>query len=371
MPHLNIFTRMIRKISIASILAFVSLGICAQPKVKYAKTDYDLGNIAWHTEATAAIKITNSGNKPLQITNVDSGCECTVVSWEKAIIAPGSSTTLNAVYKAETLGTFRRELAITTNAAEEPTYIALTGRVRSSADNAGSYSKKVDNVLLSTELIDFDNVVQGDYPTVTINIENKGKKPYVPEFMQMPTWLTYRAYPEVLAPGRSGRVTFTLDSNLLPSMGLTQTKIYVARYPSDKIHKSAEISVCATLVPQRAGIAISSDASSGSLAEVPVAYIPSHLPMGKKFGKKRVHGMLYLENRGTAPLHVSALQVYNPAITVVLTDATILPGHKEALKVTTKSNVLQFKQHPRILIITDDPARPQISLDLTADEPED
>lgn len=361
---------MIRKISIASILAFVSLGICAQPKVKYAKTDYDLGNIAWHSEATAAIKITNSGNKPLQVTNVDSGCECTVVSWDKAIIAPGSSTMLTAVYKAETLGTFRRELAITTNAAEEPTYITLTGRVKTDGGSVGTFSKKVDNLLLSTELIEFDNVVQGDYPSVTINIENKGKKPYVPEFMQMPKWLTYRAYPEVLAPGRAGRITFTLDSNQLPNMGLTQTQIYVARYPSDKIHKSAEISVCATLVPKAVLPTISDDASSDSLVETPLAYIPSRLPMGKKFGKKRVHGMLYLENRGTAPLHVSALQVYNPAITVILTDATILPGHKEALKVTTKSNVLQFKQHPRILIITDDPAHPQIPVDLTSDEPE-
>lgn len=360
---------MIRKISIASILAFAALGLYAQPKAKYAQTEYDLGNIAWHDQASTVIKITNSGNKPLQITAVDPGCECTAVTWDKTAIAPNNTASLTTIYNAETLGTFRREIAITTNAAEEPSYITLTGRVVNGEvkNNAEQYSKKVNNLLLTTELIEFEDVKIGETPTMSISIENTGKKPYVPEFIQMPKWLTYKAYPEVLAPGRTGRVTFTLDSDKLPTMGLSTANIYVARYPGDKVHKAAEISVCATLVPEVVTPVVEENIAEVG-AEVPVAYIPSDMPMGRKFGKKRVRGMLYLENHGTAPLHVSALQVYNPAITVVLTDATVLPGEKEALKVTANSNILQFKQHPRILIITDDPAHPQITVNLTGDE---
>lgn len=358
--------RMIRKFTFASLLVFGILGAYAQPKAKYAKTEYQLGTIAWKSQARTSLKLTNSGNKPLQITAVDPGCECTVVKWDKSPIAPGGSAVLDVVYDAKTLGTFRREIAVTTNAAEEPTYLTLTGCVKANLDeDASPLAYKLSNVSISTELIEFDDVVMGQHPSVTVTVKNDGKKEYTPEFLNMPKWLSFKAYPEVILPGNSGRVTFTLNSEELSALGLTQTNIYIARYHGDKKHNSTEISVCATLVPQVARPAVeeNSAATTG-----PVAVLPAKLGMGKKFGKKRVREVVFLENKGDAPLHVSAIQVYNPAITVVLGKTTIDPGEKASLKVTANSNILQFKQHPRILIISDDPVRPKLSIDLTADE---
>lgn len=352
---------MIRKIAIASIIALSALSATAQPKVKLSKSDFDLGNIGWHQQATASFKITNSGNKPLVIDDVDTGCECTVAHWNKTPIAPGSSTTITAVYNAETLGTFQRDIAIRTNADEACVYAVLRGCVKVNAVDLSAFTYRVDHVLLSSALIEFDDVREGEHPEVTISVMNNGKKDYTPSFMHLPSWLSCRVYPEVLKPGRQGRATFTLVSEELPGMGLTQTNIYVARVPGDKVHKSNELSVCATLLPKI--VATTGDAPSEAVA-LPLAVIPSKVDMGPKFGKKKSHGALYLENNGDAPLHVAALQVYNPAITVELTDATVLPGEKAALKVTANANVLQQKQHPRILIITDDPRNAKISIDL-------
>lgn len=355
---------MIRKITLASIIAFSAIAAAAQPKVKLSKNEFDLGNVGWHQQATASFKITNSGNKPLVINDVDTGCECTVANWSNTPIAPGNSTTITAVYNAETLGTFQRDIAIKTNAEEAPTYVVLRGCVKVNAVDLSAFTYKVDHVLLSSALIEFDDVTEGDHPEVTISVMNNGKKDYVPTFMHLPKWLSCRVYPEVLKPGRQGRVTFTLNSEELPAMGLTQASIYVARNPGDKVHKSNEMSVCATLLPKTVASAATAEGDSLQDIPAPLAVIPTEVDMGAKFGKKKARSVVYIENTGTAPLHVAALQVYNPAITVELADATVAPGEKVALKVTTNSNVLQHKQHPRILIITDDPKHPKIDINL-------
>lgn len=355
---------MIRKITLASIIACSVLSAAAQPKVKLSKNEFDLGNVAWHQQATASFKVTNSGNKPLIINDVDTGCECTVANWNNSPIAPGNSTTITAVYNAETLGTFQRDIAIKTNADEAPVYVVLRGRVKVDAVDLSAFTYKVDHVLLSTALIEFDNVTEGDHPEVTISVMNNGKKDYTPSFMHLPKWLSCRVYPEVLKPGRQGRATFTLLSEELPGMGLTQTNIYVARNPGDKVHKSNELSVCATLLPKTVASIAAAQGNPDEALPAPLAVIPTQIDMGTKFGRKKSRSTIYLENKGEAPLHVAALQVYNPAITAELADVTIEPGEKVALKVTTAANVLQQKQHPRILIITDDPKHPKIDIDL-------
>lgn len=359
---------MIRKFSFALLCAFTSLCASAQPKVKLQKMEYDLGNIAWHNTASAVIKITNSGNKPLEIKEIDPGCECTVVNWDHKTISPGSSTTITAVYSAETLGTFKRNISVVTNASENPIYITLKGKVKDAvAVDLSAFPFKDENVRFSSQLIEFDDATRGERREVTINVMNAGKKDYTPEFMRLPKWLSFKAHPAVLRPGQTGRVTFTLNSEELTELGLTQTNIYLSRYPGDKIHKNGEINVCATLVPEIAA----KDDDATEIVEGPLAVIPSKMCMGAKLGKKRVRGMVYLENHGTETLHVSALQVYNPEITVLLTDQNIEPGERAALKVTVTSNVYKHKHSPRILIITNDPMHPKIGIDLVNQEPAD
>lgn len=350
-----------RKITFASLLALSCLCAAAQPKAKYDKSRYELGNISWHTQAIANIKLTNSGNKPLYITDVDTDCGCTVVAWDHSAIAPGASTILTATYDAETLGTFGRCVSITTNADTDPVDIVLAGRVLPEAvDMTGNFPYKIDDVLLATDLIEFDDVNLGEHPEVTISVMNNSTKDYAPEFMHLPKWLSVTASPEVLRPGRIGRATFILDSRQLPAMGLTQASIYVARFPGDKVRKAAEIGVSATLLP-------SFDLTENQMLNAPVAVIPSTLNLGPTLGKKRLKGALYLENQGASPLHVSALQVYNPGISVSLSKSTIEPGTKALLKVTTSASTGNFKGRPRILLITDDPNHSKIAIDITAE----
>lgn len=365
---------MTSKLALAALLSISTLCAVAQPKAKFHTTEFDLGIVPWHSGATAIVKLSNSGNKPLQITDVQTDCECTVADWSQGPISAGSSTKLSLTFDAQTLGTFSRYISVTTNADAEPVLIHLTGRVQSAEhDFSDEFPIRIDDILLSTGIIEFDDVSQGQHPSATINIMNHSRKDYAPTFMHLPRWLTATAVPEVLTPGRVGQVNFVLNSDELDHVGLTKSTIYLSRFPGDKVRKEAQINVAATLQPHFE--TSTPDANAGhesSLqplpsADGPVAAIPHVLQLGPTLGKKKLKGLLYLENQGTLPLHVLSLQVANQGVNVSLSKREIAPGGRAALKVKTSSAINKYRERPRILIITDDPNHSMITVDITAD----
>lgn len=351
---------MTRRILLGALLTLSAATAVAQSKVHYDSEEINLGNIQWHSSAVANIRLTNKGSKPIYIMQVDTDCGCTVVSWDHSAVAPGASTVVTATYDAETLGSFGRYVSITTSDDTEPTDILLTGRVLTEVLDYSAFTFKVDDVHLSADMLEFDDVNFGDKPEQTILVYNNSNKSYAPEFMHLPKYLSVVAQPEVLRPGRVGKVTFILDSELLPTMGLTQSKIYVSRFPGDKVRHAAEIDVSATLLPQF-------DLTPRQLQQSPVAVIPTSINLGTNLTKKKLKGSLVLENQGAGVLHVNALQVYNPGISVSLSKSTLNPGEKATLRITASAAADNFKGRRRILMITDDPTNSKITIDVTAE----
>ena len=340
-------------------LALATLTVSAQ-RAKFSATEIDMGQITWHTEAVARIEVKNTGNRPLLITGVESDCGCTVVGFSTDPIAPGRSSVITATYDAETLGTFTKFISVSTNASDTPTDIMLTGCVKTEViDYSQQFPFKVDDVLLSTDHIEFDDVNKGDLPQHTLLVLNNGKKNYVPELMHLPPYLTALCQPEVLRPGRIGRITLTLDSRKLPNLGVNRASIYVARFPGDKVRQASEIELSATLLPEF-------NLSEQQMKLAPVAVIPTSIDLGVRSGKKNLRGALTLENQGAGVLHVSALQVYNPGITVSLSKSMLQPGERATLKIKLSATSATFKGRRRILLITDDPKNSKIAIDVTA-----
>ena len=72
-----------------------------------------------------------------------------------------------------------------------------------------------------------------------------------------------------------------------------------------------------------------------------------------------------LRNTGNAPLIISALQVYNPGISVSLNKQKIKPGDEQKLKISINANSSYFKGRRRILLITNDPKNAKMVIDVT------
>lgn len=340
---------------LSSLFLFGALSSQAQT---FQNSDVRLGDIVWKEPARVDFRFTNTSSSPLRITDVQTDCGCTLATWSSAPIAPNQTVTISVTYNAQTLGTFSKHVFVYTDAREEGYTLRLSGRVLTEIFNENNdYPFQIGDIRLSTDNIEFDDVNRGEQPEKLIYVYNGSRKNYIPELMHLPKYLSYSTHPEVLRPGKRGTIRLHLNSSEIHSMGLTQTSIYLSRFPGDKVSKSTEIGVSATLLPHMAY-------SSAQRLNAPVAVVDTLIDLGSFSNKKKINGEILLTNKGRSPLKISTLQVYNPGISVSLSKSTIKPGQSAKLKISASSGFEFLRGSHRILLITNDPNRQKITIDV-------
>ena len=118
-----------KKIFIALFCLFIGAGthVIAQnktnvpaegPTFKFEGGDiYDFGTILRGPVATHRFEFINTGNKPINITDVTPSCGCTNVDWTKAPINPGQKGFISLSLKTEEQnGAFNKEVYIRSDA---------------------------------------------------------------------------------------------------------------------------------------------------------------------------------------------------------------------------------------------------------------
>lgn len=352
--------RMKKLLFLFIFILFGTYSAYSQPQISFDQTTQELGTMLWHTPRTATFKITNKGTSDLRITEIRKDCGCTNVEYTQTDIAPGGTGEIRATYNAEMLGHFTKSISVYTNLTEKPTFLTIMGQVSmTQTEPSVEYPYQIGDYYLSTDDIEYDDVNRGDTPQYVLYIFNSSKKSYRPELMHLPKYLSAKADPEVIRPNRVGRVLLTLDSQKLPAMGLTQTSIYLSRFMGDRVNKETEINVSATLLPDFL------DTPTQHALSPKLEIDSTHITLSLAGNKKKATSQLVLKNVGKTPLVISALQVYNPGISVSIGKRRIDSGDEQKLKISVSSNNNYFKGRRRILLITNDPDRPKIVIDVT------
>ncbi len=342
----------IRKLLFCLCAFCTALGLRAQSDLVADNAKVRVGEILFQEPKTVTFSFKNKGSQPFEIQKVIPSCGCTTAEWTKGSIAPGESGLITAVYDARILGTFYKELAVYATCSPEPVYLSMEGRVVTEMlDYTGDYLIDMGSLRLNTNYIEFDNVNRGDHPVAEFQIVNTERTPYRPELMHLPAYLSVQSFPEVIAGGRSGRIRLTLDSEKLGLLGLNQTRIFLSRYPGDKVSETNEILVSAVLLPDFSGL------TEEQLAKAPkVVFSCEELDFGDLNGKSKMTKMLTITNEGQEPLDIRSVQVFNQAISVSLDKRTVQPGKTATMKVTVSAKYLKkAKNRPRVLLITNDP----------------
>ncbi len=352
----------------------------AQPKVEVENGSLKLGELAFQMPKTVEFILHNNGKSPLIISEVQPSCGCVSVNYSSKPVAPGKKTTVTAVYDAMMLGTFYRELAVYTNAGEEPIYLGFSGKVVENP-SVQSYEKEypidLGNVRLSTNAIEFDDVNKGDHPVAELMVANTGDKDFQPQLMHLPSYLKAEYFPATIRKGRVGKVRLTLDSEGLMMDGLNQTSIYMARFMGDRVSDKNEIVVSAVRLPGFQGLTASQLALAPNIvlmdgeemvlksAEDGSKGVTGDIVIPMQGKKKKLSKTLTLTNIGESPLTVQTVQVFNNALGVRLSNR-VVPAHgTETLKITVDTRMLpKAKAQPRILIISDDPRHAKVMLNV-------
>lgn len=352
------------KRSILSILTvfIITLSAIAQPRLSSNKETHNFGQIEWKHPVTVEYTITNTGDKPLVLTNVTTSCACSVADWTKKPIAPGEKGTVSATFDAKALGHFEKTVGIYSNAQPSLVYLKFVGEVvQEVTDFAKTHPYAIGSIRLDRTEFDFPDAHRGEKPTITFSVVNLSDRPYEPVLMHLPPYLKMEAEPKVLLKGKKGTVKLTLDASQLNDYGLTQTSVYLSCFAGDKVSEDNEIPVSAILLPDFSRMT-AKDSLDAPAIRISETNIDLSVPLIKK--KKASYNIL-IANAGKTPLVISKLQVFNSSVGVSLKKTVLPPDGMTKLKVTIrKRDVGNKKHHLRILMITNDPLNPKVEINI-------
>lgn len=341
-----------------------TLTAVAQPRFSSNTESYSFGQIEWKQPVSVQYTITNTGNQPLVLTEVEPDCACSVAEWTQTPIAPGEKGTISVEFDGQALGRFDKSLAIYTNAEPHLARLRFTGEVvQEVKDFSRAYPFLIGQIRLDCNELDFPDVHRGESPQMRIGVVNQSDRPYEPVLMHLPSYLDMTVEPTVLQKGERGLITLTLNTEKLTDLGLTQASVYLSRFTGDKVSDENEIPLSAVLLPDFSGMTATEQAAA-PVVRLSETDIDLSAALAKK---KKVKHNLVLTNTGGAPLQISKLQVFNPAVSVSLKKSILQAGESTRLRVTVeRENISKKKRHLRILMITNDPVHPKVEINVKA-----
>lgn len=345
-------------------VCMAALGALAQPRFTSNTEMHSLGQIEWKHPATVQYTITNTGDEPLVLTDVEPDCACTVAQWTQTPIAPGAKGMVNVTFDAEALGTFQKSVAIYTNAEPHIVYLRFNGEVvQEIKDYTKTHPYLIGQIRIDKNTLDFPDVHLGEHPVMHVGVVNLSDRPYEPVLMHLPPYLDMEVKPNVLQKGEKGIIILTLNPEKLTDLGLTQASVYLSRFAGDKVTDESEIPVSAILLPDF------SDMTEAQMQNAPgIQLSATDIDLSKVLAKrKKAKQDIVVTNTGRSPLQISKLQVFHPAVGVSLKKTVLLPGESTRLRVTVnKKNIGTRRRHLRLLMITNDPMRPKVEINIKA-----
>lgn len=352
-----------RILFIFSILFVPFMALQAQPKISFEKEVQDLGYVLWRNPVTITYNFTNTGNKPLVISNVTSSCGCTSMDWTKSPVPAGGKGKVSVIFDAEAIGHFYKEVGVYCNASSMPLYLEFNGEVTADAKNYSfTHPYAFGAIRLDKDEIEFENVNKGDKPQFVINVANNSSKTYSPVLMHLPPYLTAEAEPETIGKGKNGTITVTLDTEKLPKLGITRTSVYLSRFLGDKVGSENEIPVSVILLPD---FSTMTEQQKNNPPEITVS--DKNLEFLNLHPGQRKYKNVVITNTGKSDLQIQDLQVFNIALAVTLKKTVLKPGESTKMRITVLSdNLSRVKGMPRVLMITNDPNRPTVTIRVKA-----
>lgn len=351
---------MTRHILLSTVLLITSLTSAVAQKLTSPEATIDCGQVLFQKPHTVTFTVKNTTSRSVTVKKVETSCGCTTALASKRHIAANKEITVQATFDAKQLGHFQKDIYVY-DGDKTPLVLTMKGIVVASIkDYSATYPCLIGQIRADRNDIEFDNVNKGAAPTQTMHILNTTGETIEPVIMHMPDYIKAQVIPEKLTPEQSGEIIYILDSEKLPRMGLSQTTLYLGKYPGDKVAQAKEINVSAILLP-------SFDNNAANSSSAPHIQLSSNsfdrsTMSGKPENKK---GEIIVQNVGNSTLNISSMQMFTGGMQVSLGKTVLEPSESTKLKVQLDENALKkINKRPRILMITNDPSNPKVIIEI-------
>ncbi len=335
--------------------------IAVAQRFQVNNAEVNLGQVKWKVPATATFVLKNTGNKPIKVKAVDTGCGCTDATYPRQSIEPGQQFELKTTYDSRILGHFARTISVWSDADEKPLELVFRCHVVTNVENfSGDYPYSIGGLLADVNAIEFDDVNKGDVVTQDIHIMNPTGQYVTPVVMHLPTYLRAEFLPRTLGPKQAGVLHLTMNSRNLRLLGLNQANIYLSKNMGENVSEDKEIIVSSVLLPERTAY------SEEDIRKAPRLSLSADVvDMSKSVGKEKVKKTVLLKNEGSSMLEISAIQMFTKGLELTLPKRSLKPGETTKMKITGYVDILKkVKTRPRVLMITNDPNHQKVIIEI-------
>ena len=104
----------------------------------------DYGTIDHNADGARKFVFTNNGTEDLIIKNAKGSCGCTVPTWPREAIAPGTTAEIGVKYATNRVGKFTKTITLTTNASKKPVILTVKGEVNAPAKEETAPVRKTE-----------------------------------------------------------------------------------------------------------------------------------------------------------------------------------------------------------------------------------
>ena len=351
-------------INILILTMLCNFEIFAQQSLVFEHTHHSFGNIREEAgRVHHTFRFRNGADEPVVILSVATTCGCTVAQFDRRPILPDSVGVIEVSFDPKDRpGTFSKEVSVFTSRGGKAQKLKIEGFVE---ERPRSVEERFPHfvgsgVRLEDNFHAFAYVEQGKPAMTTIKIINTSSRPVrIRAFEQRESGVLQLRYPERLLPQEQDEVVIIY--NVPVGSDRFGTVDAMVDFEINGRHSQSFISLTGIIVDNRDKI----DANCAPKVEV----MKNIVKFGavKRHGEERIDHFV-IENKGTAPLKIRAVEVLHSTLTLSLSAGEeIAVGEKR--EVELRLNPLRIEYGPlseRIRIVTNDPEHPMRTLRVTA-----
>jgi len=280
------------------------------PTISISEEEWDFGKIKEDERPVHIFTIKNTGKEELIISRVRSSCGCAATMLSSDNIQPGKSAELKVTFNPTGYnGLVKKDIYIESNDPQLPkTKITVITEVEPIPS---------PKAFLSSSQWDLGLISQGNLPTFTFTIENKGELDLIIDKIDASEYIQYGTeMPLTILPGEKQEVTFTYDSS---QHELGEVRESVRIYCND---------------PRRKAFSLRID---GYIKEKPTPTV-SISPVGTRFNlttdsEGETIGRFILENSGEEGIKITSIKTSADYLIPLVSEIELNSGEKENLQV--------------------------------------
>lgn len=332
------------------LLSVVSFGQNQDATMTFSKVKHDYGNIKQEDgPASVVFEFTNTGGTPIIITNVKSSCGCTTPNWTRQPVPPGAKGTVEAVYNpANRPGHFNKTITVTSNAANSPVVLTITGNVLEKQNTvAQSYPQEVGKLKIDKVYLNYGNMNSDEEKTMSFEIFNptNADVSVAVEDRYKPAYTDVVVEPAVLGPNQGGKVTVTYKASAVNDWDYVRGYIYLTidgqAIRNKRLQVSAVIKEKFTADQLQNPPVIEFDATTFKFDTINEGDIIEHV--------------FTFKNTGKSDLVIRKTRSSCGCTAVSMTNDPVPPGGTGQIKATFNSNHKTNRQVKTITVITNCP----------------